>query len=318
MPMVYNDNNGNYEWQDDPAEWQAPPPPEQLGSYGVPINSGAPAGQQDLSYWQSRHDEGLPGPAGGGNGVEDMFDLSTGQLKPGWARTAKGYEWVGLPQASNSPGTSNYTGDYSLPGQGGGSGGSSGGGFNGWPSYASPQFSDPGTFDPGTPFSYPDFSYKEFAAPSGQDVLKDPGFQFRMDQGRKALEASAAGRGVLRSGGTLKNLMEYGQNFGSQEFGNVWNRALQEYDTNRGNAFGSWDANRGKELDSWQSGYTGRKDAFGFNADRSNSLNNFNLSNSQTDFSGKQRQAEAEFSDLFNRWAKSGDWLTDISGQGAD
>lgn len=52
----------------------------------------------------------------------------------------------------------------------------------------------------------------------------DPGYQFRMEQGRKALEGSAAARGNLNSGATLKALTRYGQDYGSQEYGNIYNR----------------------------------------------------------------------------------------------
>lgn len=179
---------------------------------------------------------------------------------------------------------------------------SAGSGFSGWPSYSAPTFSDPGTFNPG-----PAFSYKDFTAPQGQDVLNDPGFQFRMDQGRKALEASAAGKGILRSGGTLKDLMSYGQNFASQEYGNVFDRALREYDTNRHNAF-----------DTWNSGYQGRKDQYGFGADRANAMNAFNTTNAQFGFNANQRQAEKQFDDDFNRWLASGNWTKDLALGGLD
>ncbi len=56
------------------------------------------------------------------------------------------------------------------------------------------------------------------------DFQKDPGYDFRMQQGQKALEASAAARGGLLSGGSGKNLVDYGQQFASQEYGNAYNR----------------------------------------------------------------------------------------------
>lgn len=56
------------------------------------------------------------------------------------------------------------------------------------------------------------------------DFNADPGYQFRMDQGSKALQASAAARGGLMSGGTLKSLDRYGQDYASNEYGNAYNR----------------------------------------------------------------------------------------------
>lgn len=187
------------------------------------------------------------------------------------------------------------------------------GGGGAWPTYNQPAFEDPGVFDPGDPFSYPEFSYADFVGPRPEQINDDPSFQWRMDQGRKALEASAAGKGILRSGGSMKDLLRYGQNFASQEYGNIWNRALTEYDTNRDNAFGSWNANRSNAFDTWNTAYTGRKDAYGFSADRANNLNAFNLNNSQFDFTGRNRQAEFDREQAFQKWLAEGNWLTDLA-----
>lgn len=56
------------------------------------------------------------------------------------------------------------------------------------------------------------------------DYQADPGYQFRLDQGTQALERSAAARGGLLSGGTLKDLTDYQQGAASQEYGNAYNR----------------------------------------------------------------------------------------------
>lgn len=56
------------------------------------------------------------------------------------------------------------------------------------------------------------------------DFQQDPGYQFRMDQGTQALERSAAARGGLLNGGTLKALSRYGQDFASGEYSNAYNR----------------------------------------------------------------------------------------------
>lgn len=56
------------------------------------------------------------------------------------------------------------------------------------------------------------------------DFNQDPGYQFRMDQGQKALEASAAARGGALSGGALKAISQYGQDYASGEYSNAYNR----------------------------------------------------------------------------------------------
>jgi hypothetical protein len=77
----------------------------------------------------------------------------------------------------------------------------------------------------------PEFDAPEFYAPSFEDAQNEPGYAFRMQQGTDALQRSAAAKGLLRTGGTLKDLLEYGQNFGAQEYANVYNRAMQAYGT---------------------------------------------------------------------------------------
>lgn len=61
------------------------------------------------------------------------------------------------------------------------------------------------------------------------DLSQDPGYAFRMSEGMKALERSAAARGGLLSGGQLKGIQRFGQDLASQEYQNAYNRALTQY-----------------------------------------------------------------------------------------
>jgi hypothetical protein len=56
----------------------------------------------------------------------------------------------------------------------------------------------------------------------------DPGYAFRMSEGMKALERSAAARGGLLSGATLRGTQRYGQDLASQEYQNAFNRYQAE------------------------------------------------------------------------------------------
>jgi hypothetical protein len=56
----------------------------------------------------------------------------------------------------------------------------------------------------------------------------DPGYAFRLSEGQKALDRSAAARGGLISGGALKAAQRYGQDMGSQEYMNAFNRYQTE------------------------------------------------------------------------------------------
>ena len=67
--------------------------------------------------------------------------------------------------------------------------------------------------------------YKKFDMSQFQ---ADPGYAFRLSEGQKALERSAAARGGLLSGATGKALTRYGQEMGSQEFQNAFNRYQTE------------------------------------------------------------------------------------------
>jgi len=71
--------------------------------------------------------------------------------------------------------------------------------------------------------------YGKFARPFGMsDFQADPGYAFRLSEGMKALEASRAAKGGLLSGATGKALQRYGQEMGSQEYGNAFNRFQTE------------------------------------------------------------------------------------------
>lgn len=61
-----------------------------------------------------------------------------------------------------------------------------------------------------------------------QQFQQDPGYAFRMQEGMKALERSAAARGGLLSGGMLKGAQQYGQDLASQEYMNAFNRYQAE------------------------------------------------------------------------------------------
>lgn len=65
--------------------------------------------------------------------------------------------------------------------------------------------------------------------PFGMDQFQqDPGYGFRLSEGQKALERSAAARAGLQSGSALKAAARFGQDYGSQEYTNAFNRYQTE------------------------------------------------------------------------------------------
>ena len=61
-----------------------------------------------------------------------------------------------------------------------------------------------------------------------EQFQQDPGYAFRMREGLKALDRTAAARGGLLSGAQLRGVTRYGQELGSQEYTNAFNRYQAE------------------------------------------------------------------------------------------
>lgn len=81
-----------------------------------------------------------------------------------------------------------------------------------------------------------DSQYGDFTKPFDAEEFykyQDPGYWFRLQQGKQAvMNGAAAGSGAL-SGAALKDLIGYNQDSASQEYGNAFNR----YQTTQGNIF---------------------------------------------------------------------------------
>lgn len=73
------------------------------------------------------------------------------------------------------------------------------------------------------------------------DFQADPSYQFRMQEGQKAIARASAAKGLF-STGSLKSLSDYNQNAASQEYQNAFNR-FQTDQTNRYNRLASLSGN---------------------------------------------------------------------------
>lgn len=101
-------------------------------------------------------------------------------------------------------------------------------------------------------FTAPQFQWNEtFQAPDYNSLASDPGYQFRVKQALGAMQSSAAAKGFLRTGATVKDLGNYASDYASQELGNLFNRSLSSYNTRFGTA-----------KDVFDRYYTGKKDEF--------------------------------------------------------
>src|SRR5574343_22292 len=88
---------------------------------------------------------------------------------------------------------------------------------------------------------------------------QDPGYAFRMSEGLKALDRTAAARGGLISGSALKAASRYGQDMASQEYQNAFNRYNQNrtfnsnlFNANRAYQTGQYNLNRNFNADLYQ------------------------------------------------------------------
>lgn len=113
-------------------------------------------------------------------------------------------------------------------------------------------------------------------SPNGSSLAQmqmqmDPGYKFRLAQGMDSVQNSAAARGGLLSGNTLKALTEYSQNTASNEYMNAFNRLAGISGTGQAqaNSLGTFGANTATNvgnnmLNAGQaraSGYAGRSNA---------------------------------------------------------
>lgn len=127
----------------------------------------------------------------------------------------------------------------------------------------------PAAFTPGAESALPE-------AFTGQvDLQADPGYQFRLSEGLKALDRQAAARGGLISGSALKASQRYGQDMASQEYGQAYNRALTQYGAgvDRSNTmFGRDLTGYGSQVDRANTMYGRDLTSYGSQVDRANTM----------------------------------------------
>lgn len=115
-----------------------------------------------------------------------------------------------------------------------------------------------------------------------EDLQMDPGYAFRLAEGQKALERSAAARGGLLSGSMLKGAQRFGQEMGSQEYMNAFNRAQAQLG-NRLGALGSL----------YGAGQTATQQVAGQAGQMGSNVGNLMMSGGQARASGYLGQANA-------------------------
>ena len=185
------------------------------------------------------------------------------------------------------------------------------------------------SYQAATPFGRPEYSAADpFTSPTAATMQQDPGYQFRLTEGQKALERSGAARGVTNTGGNLKGIVDYGQQSASQEYGNVYNRSLQNYNVNeqnRLNAYGlnygnaasaytmneanrarGFERNAANAFQAYGANELGRAGAYGTNEAARQSAYNVNELNAQNAYSSMNvGQAQQDYTNQFNSWVEA-------------
>lgn len=107
----------------------------------------------------------------------------------------------------------------------------------------------------------------------GYDHTTSPGYQFRFNEGQRAVEGSAASKGMLMSGGTLKDLTRFGQGVAADDFNQQFNRTAsvaaggQQVNSTLGQLGAATASNIGNNMmqagNARASGYAGQASAIG-------------------------------------------------------
>lgn len=255
--------------------WEGPPPPGYTGQWPPPLPPGASYGP---NFGQINYAPGT-GP-----------DVQTAIDQNQWATPTQGVTDVPMPSGgSGSSEALTNTGNL--------------------PSPFTSQFNAPPTINLGGPagieyippvpqFNAPNytppprFQYQPFTAPTASDVLSDPSYQFRRDQGLGAISNSEAARGLWASGQTGKAFNDYAQNFASQEYGNVYNRSLNNYLTNANQAMQAYALNAQYQNNlPYQYAFQNAQASFAPQ-----------MQQYQTQASAAQRQNELNYSNAYDKW----------------
>lgn len=131
-----------------------------------------------------------------------------------------------------------------------------------------------------------------FKAPSMQDVLNDPGYQFPLTQGLGAISNGKAAQGLWATGGTGKAFQDYAQNYANQFYDNIYARNLNTYQTNYGDKLSAYNTNYGTQYkDPNTYDYQAAKDAFAPQ-----------ILGYQTQAAAGQHQNDLNYSNAYSYW----------------
>lgn len=109
----------------------------------------------------------------------------------------------------------------------------------------------------------PAFDGPDFQAPTVADMMAEPGYEFRESRGLGAIKNWLAHQGRYNSGATPKALTDYAQDYASNEYSNVYGRALDTHRTVYGDAANEYAINaQSQHMYPYEQAYRAALDTF--------------------------------------------------------
>lgn len=118
--------------------------------------------------------------------------------------------------------------------------------------FSMPDYQSPAPYQAPQPFS---FDYSQYQ--------NDPGFQFQLQQGMRALDNSASARGGALGGNQQRTAQQFGTGLASQNYGEAFQRALGGYQTNANVGLNAYQTNANTGLAGYQANMMNKGQNFG-------------------------------------------------------
>lgn len=145
------------------------------------------------------------------------------------------------------------------------------------------------TYNPPT-FSHQEFGgFDPFVQPSMDEITGDPVLQAQLTEGQNRLKADRAFRGVLNTGGTLKDIFDWTSDRVKLGAHDAFDRKFRVWDANNQAKFQTWNANKDLAFGSFDRNAPQQRDSFLFN---------------------QYEPAKLKFDDAYRRWKAEGDWIS--------
>jgi hypothetical protein len=104
--------------------------------------------------------------------------------------------------------------------------------------------------------AFPTYDYPKWAAPTKDEFVADPGYEFARTEGLRGITNKASAQGLLRSPNALKSAMTFASSLADQAYGNYYNRRWNEHVGEREGTYMDYMADYNKAADTWNRSLT--------------------------------------------------------------